>query len=79
MSTPNADPKTLCRHLEHGFIVVTINRSEPADARYEAWAYAGPLDFDAAEPVCFGLGGDAHQALDALTDHLPSSPRRDRA
>ena len=57
--------------LKGGFVVVGENRSDPCTGGpFEAWAYAGPLDFDSATPVVFGLGKDCRQALDALNTQL---------
>lgn len=60
------------RHLEeHGFVVLGINQQDAhADCPYEAWAYNGPLDFQEAKPVTFGLGKNSHEALDALNTQL---------
>jgi len=59
------------RHLESGFIVLTSNLTrQPAAEAFEAWAYDGPLDFDQASPVRFGLGQDPVDALDSLAHHL---------
>lgn len=59
------------RHLESGFIVLTSNPTRQTSAEaFEAWAYDGPLDFDQASPVRFGLGQDPIDALDSLAHHL---------
>lgn len=52
---------------EHGFVVLAQNQTDPSpDAPFEAWAYRGPLDFQIARPVTFGLGADIHETLEAL-------------
>ena len=65
--------------LEDGsFMVVGKNREDPnPDVPFEAWAYNGPLDFDSAVPVTFGLGASVSEAIGALTIHLAASPRQD--
>lgn len=52
------------------FIVLTHNASNAASEAFEAWAYQGPLNFDDASPIRFGLGRDPRQALVALDDQL---------
>jgi len=61
----------LCAHL-HGeaFVVLTRNAANEPDSRFEAWAYEGPLDFEKAGSVRFGLGADPTAALAALDDQL---------
>ncbi len=76
MTPPTPDP--LDTLFGRGFIVLTRNRSEPPDTRYEAWAYEGPLDFDQASPLCFGLGRDPQQAIEALRHHLPDAIKNRR-
>jgi hypothetical protein len=54
--------KTLLEFLaRRGFVVVTHGGKE-----HEAWAYEGPLDFDFAAPIRFGLGNTPIDALKAL-------------
>ena len=62
----------LCRFLdEEGFIVLGKNQHDPHPGlEFEAWAYRGPLDFQSAGPVTFGLGTNSHEALDALNSQL---------
>ncbi|MFC1783808.1 hypothetical protein ACFL02_09535 [Planctomycetota bacterium] len=50
---------------------MALNRTDPSpDTPYEAWAYQGPLDFQAASSVTFGLGKDCDDALKALDRQL---------
>lgn len=58
-------------HL-HGdaFIILVQNPANGAESQFEAWAYRGPLDFDHAAPIRFGLGADPVQALTALNTQL---------
>ena len=50
-----------------GFVVLGLNQSDPSrHGACEAWAYRGPLDFDVATPVVFGLGPKVRDALIAL-------------
>lgn len=60
----------LRNHLDHGFVVLTHNPENKPDSKFEAWAYHGPLDFNEAASLCFGLGADPVAALDALNWHL---------
>jgi hypothetical protein len=54
--------KTLLEFLARkGFVVVTHGGKE-----HEAWAYEGPLDFEVAAPMRFGLGNTPIDALKAL-------------
>jgi hypothetical protein len=54
--------KSLLEFLaRRGFVVVTHGGKE-----HEAWAYEGPLDFEVAAPVRFGLGNTPIDALKAL-------------
>jgi hypothetical protein len=54
-----------------GFVVLGMNRGDASPGLpFEAWAYRGPLDFDAASPVVFGLGANPIEALNALTHQL---------
>ena len=64
-------------HLrDTGFVVLTFDREDPTPgAEFEAWAYEGPLDFDKASPVKFGLGADPIEALHALNQQLTSVTR----
>ncbi len=60
--------------LKGGFVVVGRNRSDPCPSGpFEAWAYAGPLGFDSATPVVFGLGKDCRQAQTYHPDHAVAS------
>lgn len=60
------------------FIVVTGNPAANRESEYEAWAYLGPLDFEFASPLCFGLGCSPSAALDALAAHLPAEETSDQ-
>lgn len=60
--------------LDGGFVVLTRNRANDPSRAFEAWAYDGPLDFDQATPVRFGLGRDPVEALDALDFQLRHRP-----
>ena len=74
--SPSGQPLgRVCQRLRKGhFAVLTINPRNPRNERYEAWLYKGPLNFQEAEPVRFGLGSDPSAALDALNYQL-SRPR----
>ena len=62
--------------LRQGFVVLGLNRTEPSPgAPYEAWAYQGPLDFQAATPVTFGLGANIPEVLEALNLKLQNGPQ----
>jgi hypothetical protein len=67
-----ARPLNAVERFTHGrgFVVVTHNRSNVRDSRFEAWAYEGPLDFERATPVRFGLGADPRSAFTALEFQL---------
>ncbi len=70
--------------LHQGFAVLTKNRHDPNPGMpFEAWAYQGPLDFDSATPLVFGLGTSGFDALNSLdkllADHDGSSPSPDMA
>ena len=66
--------ESLNRFLEDGFVILTLNSAnEPAD-RFEAWAYSGPLDFNAAAPVRFGLGSSPLEALRTLQEQITDMP-----
>jgi hypothetical protein len=67
----NPSPDPLHPRLEHGFIVLTANPDDPRNERFQAWLYEGPLDFDQAQPLCFGTGPTLNDSLTALTLHLP--------
>jgi len=57
--------------LAGGFVVLAKNATDPSSSgRLEAWAYAGPLNFEAAQPVTFGVGGSILEALSALDGQL---------
>ena len=54
-----------------GFVVVARNTADPStNGAFEAWAYTGPLDFEMATPVCFGIGTHCVDALSALDQQL---------
>ena len=60
--------------LGSGFVVLTRNGSDPStDGCFEAWAYRGPLSFQEAQALTFGVGADVREALKALDSHLPGS------
>jgi hypothetical protein len=53
------------------FIVLTRDGCLPPNATgFEAWAYAGPLDFNEARPLRFGAGATIVKALEALGHYL---------
>ena len=53
------------------FIVLNHNRHDPSrDGPFEAWAYQGPLDFDHASSLAFGVGHGIQESLEALASHL---------
>ena len=57
-----------------GFVVVARNVADPSPSgAFEAWAYTGPLDFEIATPVCFGVGTHTVDALRALNEQLPQT------
>ena len=59
-----------------GFIILTHNDGDPSKhGPFEAWAYEGPLDLQAATPVTFGVGTGVPDALDALEAQLEASPQ----
>jgi hypothetical protein len=71
-----------CRHRDYvvrfleegGFIVIGKNSQDPNPRLpFEAWAYKGPMDFQTAEAVVFGLGTDSGDALCALNSQLAKS------
>ena len=50
-----------------GFVILTRNDGDPSKhGPFEAWAYQGPLDLQAAAPATFGVGTSVHDALSAL-------------
>ena len=54
-----------------GYVVLALNSQDPhAGAPFEAWAYTGPLDFQSAQPVSFGVGASAFEALRVLNENL---------
>jgi len=56
------------------FVVLAKNSADPSpDGAFESWAYKGALDFEVAEPICFGIGTDTIDALRALDEQLPQS------
>ena len=65
------EPEKISAFLrEGGFVVLGMNRTDPSQgAGIEAWAYQGPLDFNVAKPVRFGLGETCHDALRTLRPH----------
>ena len=70
--------------LHQGFAVLAMNRHDPnPEMPFEAWAYQGPLDFDIATPVVFGLGTSGFDALCSLdkllADHGETGPAPDVA
>jgi hypothetical protein len=72
------DRKHVTRHLKKdGFVILTHNAGDPsAHGPFEAWAYQGPLNLEAATPVTFGVGTSISDALDALELQLQSSQRQ---
>ena len=68
---PEGTANLFCFMQKGGFVVLAKNRQD-ADTEYscEAWAYNGPLDFQAATPVTFGLGTNSYEAIDALNSQL---------
>ena len=78
------DLSRLDAFLQHGFTVLTMNQHDPnPDMPFEAWAYRGPLDFDVATPLVFGLGMSGFDALNSLdnllADHGEPRPAPDVA
>ena len=62
------------------FVVLTCNGGDPSrDGPFEAWAYCGPLDFEVAAPMAFGVGEDPAGALEALDGQLAAGELRKRA
>jgi hypothetical protein len=79
-SLPAPDPgnddagqwERFCRFLQaEAFVVLTHNAANAGGQEYEAWAYQGPLDFEFASPVRFGLGCDPTAAMRTLAAQLP--------
>ena len=70
--TMTAQAKPARPHLDRflkkdGFVILTRNDGDPSKhGPFEAWAYLGPLDLQAAAPVTFGVGTSVHDALNAL-------------
>jgi len=60
------------RFLKHGgFVVVGRNHHDPHPGMpWEAWAYCGPLDFNQATAVTFGLGSSVADVLAVLNEQL---------
>jgi hypothetical protein len=58
---------------EPGFVVLT-GPGEADRPRFEAWAYQGPLDFDEASPIAFGIGPNTRAAMRALDEILGATP-----
>ncbi|MFC1805485.1 hypothetical protein ACFL09_00705 [Planctomycetota bacterium] len=57
-----------------GFVVLAKNSTDPSPhGEFEAWAYKGALDFEAATPICFGIGTHSIAALRALNELLAQS------
>ena len=74
------DTERLKRFLaDGGFIVLGENQHDPhPDLPFEAWAYRGPLDFQAAVPVTFGQGATPTQALIALDEQMSRSQQQEK-
>ena len=81
--TITAHQEIAVRHVEKflvkgGFVILGLNRLDPSrQGAHEAWAYQGPLDFNAT-PVVFGVGQRVRDALIALDMYLadPKLQRR---
>jgi len=57
-----------------GFVILTHNAGDASKhGPFEAWAYQGPLDFQVATAVTFGVGASVPDALEALELLLDSS------
>jgi len=71
-----AQAKPVLPHVDsflkkEGFVILARNDHDPsAHSPFEAWAYRGPLDLQAAAPVTFGVGTSIRDALDALETQL---------
>ena len=60
-----------------GFVILVRNDEDPSSGGpFEAWAYRGPLDLQAATPVTFGVGGSVQESLDALEKQLETARQR---
>jgi hypothetical protein len=77
--TITAQSQPMRPHLDRflkkdGFAILTRNDGDPSKhGPFEAWAYEGPLDLQAATPVTFGVGTSVTDALDALELQLEVS------
>jgi len=77
--TITAQAKPALPHLDRllkkgGFVVVTRNDGDTSEGGpIEAWAYQGPLNFQAAAPITFGVGASVPDALEALNLQLGNS------
>lgn len=57
-----------------GFAILTHNEGDPSKhGPFEAWAYRGPLDLNAATPMTFGVGIGIQDSLDALELQIEGS------
>ena len=66
--------------LHQGFTVLAMNRHDPHPGMpFEAWAYQGPLDFESATPLVFGLGASGFDALSSLDKLLAGHGERSPA
>lgn len=74
-----AKPKlvNLSRFLKKdGFVILTHNAGDASKhGPFEAWAYQGPLNFQVATSVTFGVGTSVPDALEALECQLDSARR----
>jgi len=62
------------------FAVLICNGGDPSrDGPFEAWAYCGPLDFEVAAPMAFGVGDDPAGALESLDGQLAAGELRKNA
>lgn len=60
-----------------GFVILVRNDKDPSKhGPFEAWAYSGPLDLQAATPVTFGVGADVQASLNALEHQLEAARHR---
>jgi len=71
MSTAKPTP-SLDRFLKKkGFVIIGRNQDDRSrHGAIEAWAYKGPLDFDKAQSVAFGIGSSVREAIVALDEQL---------
>jgi len=54
-----------------GFVIIGRNQGDASKhGAIEAWAYEGPLDFDKAQPVVFGVGSCIRDSIAALDEQL---------